>query len=217
MLRALLIFAILQVLISAQADTIKAKPLFELAVDYSQQHRFASCRRDRSGALYKSCYDARKLYEAALLRAKSENKPLMIIWGFDECPGCRFLESREFNPANPWLTDRFSRWALSPTQRAGLSNEGHDLEVLLLRINSRSASGEQLSQDLGVLKMARERGGRRVWSPFITMTNPVTGELVSQASMRGNEQPCNRWDEFALNLEDLGYIPSDPGYERRIC
>lgn len=217
MLRAFFISALLTFAIPAQADSAKGQPLFELAVDYSTLQRQISCRRDRPGALYKSCYDAREVYDAALLRAKSENKPLMIIWGFDECSACRFMESREFNPASPWMTDRFSQWALSPTQQAGLPQQGLDLEILLLRINSRSASGEQLSKDLGVLKMAQERGGRRVWSPFITMTNPTTGKLVSQASMRGNEQPCNRWDEFALNLEALGYIPSDPSYERRIC
>ncbi|MEO1642990.1 MAG: thioredoxin family protein [Pseudomonadota bacterium] len=217
MLRALFILALLTFAMPAQADTAKGQPLFNLAVDYSKLQRQVSCRRDAAGALYKRCYDARQSYDAALARAKAENKPLMIIWGFDECSACRFMESREFNPASPWMTGRFAQWALSPAQRAGLSNEGLNLEILLLRINSRSPSGQKLSRELGVLKMARERGGRRVWSPFITMTNPVTGKLVSQASMRGNEQPCNRYDEFALNLEDLGYIPADPGYERRIC
>ena len=217
MLRALIIFALMPFLALAHADAPKGQPLFDLAVDYTQLETIPGCYPDQAGALYLRCYDARTSYETALARAKAEQKPLMIIWGFDQCPACRFLEAKEFNPAEPWMTDRFAQWALSPTQKAGLSNEGRDLEILLLRINSRAPSGETLSKDLGVYDMARERGGRRVWSPFITMTDPTTGKLVSQASMRGNEQPCNRWDEYALNLEDLGYIPADPAYERRIC
>lgn len=217
MLRALLIFALFIGVMPAMADAPKGQKLFELAVDYNKLERLPYCSEHRTDALYRRCYNAQTVYDAALARAKAEQKPLMIIWGFDACSACRFLEAKQFSPADPWMTGRFSQWALSPTQRAGLSNDGRDLEILLLRINSRSPSGEQLSKDLGVYDMARKRGGRRVWSPFITMTDPATGKLVSQASMRGNEQPCNRYDEFALNLEDLGFIPSDPGYERRIC
>lgn len=217
MLRIILFMALLPFLQAAYADAPKGQPLFDLAVDYNVLEQLPYCSEHRPDALYRRCYEARMVYDAALARAKAEQKPLMIIWGFDACSACRFLEAKQFNPSDPWMTGRFSQWALSPQQRAGLSNDGRDLEILLLRINSRSPSGEQLSKDLGVYDMARSRGGRRVWSPFITMTDPATGKLVSQASMRGNEQPCNRSDEFAMNLEDLGYIPADPSYVRRIC
>lgn len=217
MIRAIILFALLPLFSAAHATTPSSKPLFELAVDYTKLKRIPICYRDTEGALYPRCYKAEDAYNAALARAKAENKPLMIIWGFDECSACRFLENREFNPAEPWMTDRFATWALSEKQADSLGNNGNDLEILLLRINSRSPSGQALSKKLGVYKIARDRGGRRVWSPFITMTNPATGQLVTQTSMRANQQPCNRWDEYALNLEDLGYIPSDDSYERRIC
>ncbi|MEM1389985.1 MAG: hypothetical protein AAGG45_02810 [Pseudomonadota bacterium] len=217
MVRTFFMIAILSVLAQAKADAPNERPLFELAVDYSTLERNPVCRRDAEGALYKRCYNARSVYQAASQRAEAENKPLMTIWGFDECSACQFLETREFNPDDPWKTDRFAQWALSPKQKAGLSNQGRDLKILLVRINSQSPSGQRLAEDLGILDLARERGGRRVWSPFITMTDTASGKIVSQASMRGGEQPCNRWDEFALNLEALGFIPSDPSYERRIC
>ncbi|MEM7492814.1 MAG: hypothetical protein AAF296_05490 [Pseudomonadota bacterium] len=215
MLRAVLISVVLS--IAAHADATDTEPLFELAVDYSELERNPLCQRDAEGALYKRCYDSTEIYQAAFKRAQTENKPLMTIWGFDECSACQFLETREFNPDDPWTTGRFAQWALSPKQKSSLSNQGRDLEILLVRINSRSPSGQKLAEDLGVLDMARERGGRRVWSPFITMSDPMSDQIVSQASMRGGEQPCHRWDEFALNLEALGFIPVDTSYERSIC
>jgi hypothetical protein len=217
MLRALIIFALTPFLALAQADAPKGKQLFDLAVDYTTFQTIPGCYPDRPGALYFRCYDASQAYSAGLARAEAENRPLMVIWGFDECPACRYLESTEFNPAEPWMTKRFAQWALSPTQKASLGNDGQDLKILLLRINSRTPSGEKLAEDLGVDQMARDQGGRRIWSPFITMTHAETGKIVSQASMLPNQQPCNRWDEYALNLEGLGFIPADESYERRIC
>lgn len=217
MIRALLLSVLMPLFTVSHADAPNSQPLFDLAVDYSELDRLPSCYRDREGALYPNCYDAREVYDSAIEHAERDNLPLMIIWGFDECSACRYLESKEFNPADPWMTDRFAQWALSPKQKAALGQNGQNLKILLLRINSRAPSGKQLAKDLGVDQMARDRGGRRIWSPFITMTNPATGAIVSQASMQPNQQPCNRWDEYAVNLEDLGYIPEDDGFERRIC
>jgi hypothetical protein len=203
MIRAALLLALLPLIGMASANTPTAKPLFDMAVNYSGVKTVPGC--------YKG--DQAK----ALARAKAEGKPLMIVWGFDECSACRYFESKEMNASNPWTTERFGRFALSDSQKASLSNNGSDLEILLLRINSRTKSGTKLSKDLGIYDEARKRGGRRVWSPFITMTNPTTGEWATQGSMLPNQQPCNRWDEYAMSLEDLGYIPEDESYARRIC
>ena len=200
---------------TAQAEA--AKPLFKLATDYSQLKTIPGCYPDAPNALYYRCYDAREAYDNALARAKSENKPLMIVWGFDECSACRYFESQEFNPSKPWMTDRFAQWTLSETHKQALGNGGLDLEILLLRLNIRAESGLALAAELGVRDLALSRGGHRVWSPFITMTHPQTEQFVSQASMRAGEQPCNRWDEYALNLEALGLIPVDESFLRRIC
>lgn len=218
MIRAALLLALLPLIGMASANSPTAKPLFDMAVNYSGMKTVPGCYKgDQATALYKRCYNAKTVYDKALARAKAEGKPLMIVWGFDECSACRYFESKEMNASNPWTTERFGRFALSDSQKASLSNNGSDLEILLLRINSRTKSGTKLSKDLGIYDEARKRGGRRVWSPFITMTNPTTGEWATQGSMLPNQQPCNRWDEYAMSLEDLGYIPEDESYVRRIC
>lgn len=217
MIRALILIALLPLMAFTDGQSNAGKPLFKLAADYARLQTIPGCYPDQAGALYFRCYAAHDAYHSALSRAKAENKPLMVVWGFDECPGCRYFESKEMNPANPWMTGKFAQWTLSDLQKAGLSNGGRDLEILLVRLNIRSKSGLALAEELGVKDMALARGGHRVWSPFITMTHPETEQIVSQASMQPGKQPCNRWDEYALNLEALGFIPEDKSFLRRIC
>lgn len=217
MIRALLILALLPLMAFNQNSGPVGQPLFKLAVDYSQSPSIPGCYPDQAGTLYYRCYESKALYQKALQRAKAENKPLMVVWGFDQCPGCRYFESKELNPADPWMTGKFAQWTLSDGQKAAMKNNGLDLEILLLRLHIREDHGKAFAAELGVLDIAKARGGHRVWSPFITMTHPVTEKLVSQASMRPGRQPCNRWDEYAMNLEDLGIIPENTEFERRIC
>ncbi|MCA8892982.1 MAG: hypothetical protein KDA56_14450, partial [Hyphomonas sp.] len=66
--------------------------LFEKAVNYIAFQPIEGCTGERAKPTYFKCLDARELYDAAVIRAEEENRPLMIVWGFDECPSCMKLE-----------------------------------------------------------------------------------------------------------------------------
>ena len=70
--------------------------LFVEAVDYTKFEPIDGCTRDREEAIYKGCLRPRELYDAALTTARGMKRPLMIVWGFDECPGCQSFEARYF-------------------------------------------------------------------------------------------------------------------------
>ena len=191
--------------------------LFEKAVDYAGFQPIEGCTGERARPTYFKCLDARQLYDAAISRAKEEGRPLMIVWGFDECPSCMALEKTELSGRNAWTEERFLAEALTPAQRAAALESQEDYRILTLKIDVRRPSGEALAEELGVTDIARERGWPSVWTPFITLTNAETGTLVSQAAFQQGARPCERSDEFVINLVEAGFLPEDTSRDRPMC
>ena len=191
--------------------------VFEKAVDYAAFQPIEGCTGERAKPTYFKCLDPRQLYDAAFSRAQEEGRPLMIVWGFDECPSCMALEKTELSGKKAWTVDRFLKDALTPAQREAALASQDDYRILNLKIDVRRPSGNALAEELGVTAIARERGFDRIRTPFITLTNTETGVLVSQAEREAGARPCNRADEFVLNLVEAGFLPDDPSRERRKC
>lgn len=57
-------------------------PIFSFAAD---------C--DDSGKIYRHCADQKKIYEAAMEKAKAEKQMLMLSFGADWCPWCRSVHT----------------------------------------------------------------------------------------------------------------------------
>jgi hypothetical protein len=191
--------------------------VFEKAVDYAAFQPIEGCKGERAKPTYFKCLDARELYDAALNRAEEEDRPLMIVWGFDECPSCMKLEKTELSGRNAWTVDRFLKDALTPAQRKAALASQEDFRILTLKIDVRRPSGAALAEEIGVTGIAQSRGFDRIRTPFITLTNADTGALVSQAELGEGFRPCNRADEFVLNLVEAGFLPDDPSRDRRMC
>lgn len=213
--------SLLTALVLAACGTEAAAPqgplVFEKVVDPSAFQPIEGCTGERAKPTYFKCLDARQLYEAAYSRAQQEDRPLMIVWGFDECPSCKKLEKTELSGRKAWTVDHFLKDALTPAQRKAALASQEDYRILTLKIDIRRPSGEALAEEIGVTRIARERGYDRVRTPFITLTNTNTGVLVSQAELGQGFRPCTRADEFVLNLIEAGFLPDDPSRERRKC
>ena len=194
-----------------------SKPLFVSAIDYADFEAAPGCTADVADATYRACIDPRALYAAAIESAKEADNPLMVIWGFEECPYCKKFAAEEMNPESPRLISDFVGNTLSEAQRASLPNSGKDFQISVLHLHVRAPLGEALAEQLGVTDIARSRGWHRVWSPFVTFTRPGSHEFVAQTQFQQGEKPCNYVDDFAISLEQLGYIPADESKERPMC
>ena len=95
-------------------------PLFVPAVDYADFTPAPGCAADVPDATYRACIDPRALYAAAIESAQAADNPLMVIWGFEECPYCKKFAAEEMNPENPRTIADFVTNTLSDTQRESL-------------------------------------------------------------------------------------------------
>lgn len=193
------------------------EPLFVPAVDYADFTAAPGCRADAPDATYRVCIDPRALYAAAIESAAEAGNPLMVIWGFEECPYCKKFAQEEMNPDNPRTIEDFVGNTLSDSQRASLPNDGADFQISVLHLHVRAPMGEALAEQLGVTDIARSRGWHRVWSPFVTFTRPGSHTFVAQTQFQQGEKPCEYVDDFAISLEQLGYIPADDSKVRPMC
>ena len=212
-----LLFGGLIIAACSQADSSSGKPLFVPAVDYADFEAAPGCTADVPDATYRACIDPRALYTAAIEAANEADNPLMVIWGFEECPYCKKFAAEEMNPENPRLISDFVNNTLSDSQRASLPDNGKDFQISVLHLHVRAPIGEALAEQLGVTDIARSRGWHRVWSPFVTFTRPGTHQFVAQTQFQQGEKPCNYVDDFAISLQQLGYIPEDASKERPMC
>lgn len=193
------------------------KPLFVAAVDYADFTPAAGCTVDVPNATYRVCIDPAALYAAAVSSAQAADNPLMVIWGFEECPFCKKFAQEEMNPKNPRTIADFVTNTLSKSQRQSLPNAGKDFQISVLHLHVRAPAGEALAERFGVTDIARERGWHRVWSPFVTFTRPGSDTFVAQTQFEQGEKPCEYVDDFAISLEQLGYIPADGSRVREMC
>jgi len=205
-------------LVSACSQSTNAKdPLFVDAINYADFTPAAGCSADVPDATYRACINPDALYAAAVESAQAADNPLMVVWGFEECPYCKKFAQEELNPENPRSIGDFVGNTLSSKQRKSLPNNGADFQVSVLHLHVRAPAGAALAERLGVTDIARERGWHRVWSPFVTFTRPGSDTFVAQTQFEQGEKPCAYVDDFAISLEQLGYIPSDASREREMC
>lgn len=206
-------------LVSACGENTRAsdRPLFVPAVDYADFTPAPGCTLDVGEATYRACLDPRALYAAAVESAKAADNPLMVVWGFEECPYCQKFKAEEMNPDNPRTIADFVTNTLSAAQRDSLPNSGKDFQISVLHIHVRTPDGASLAEALGVTDIARERGWHRVWSPFVSFTRPGSNTFVAQTQFQQGEKPCHYVDDFAISLEQLGYIPGDDSKIREMC
>ena len=192
-------------------------PLFVPAVDYADFTPDAGCTADVSDATYRACIDPGALYTAAVRSASDAGNPLMVIWGFQECPYCKKFAQDEMDPDNPRMVSDFVSNTLSKKQKNSLPNKGSDFQISVLHLHVRAPAGAALAERLGITDIARERGWHRVWSPFVSFTRPGSDIFVAQTQFEQGEKPCAYVDDFAISLEQLGYVPEDSTKSRPMC
>ncbi|MEM7330191.1 MAG: hypothetical protein AAF437_15720 [Pseudomonadota bacterium] len=216
-IRTGLALAVTIILAACGGSTVSDKPLFVAAIDYADFTPAAGCTADVPDATYRACLDPRALYAAAVESAQAADNPLMVIWGFEECPYCKKFAAEEMNPENPRTVADFVTNTLTASQRDSLPKAGKDFQISVLHLHVRAPDGASLAEALGVTDIARERGWHRVWSPFVTFTRPGSNTFVAQTQFQQGEKPCNYVDDFAISLEQLGYVPADATKERPMC
>ena len=202
---------------SGQTSIDPDQPLFVPAIDYADFTPAAGCTADIADATYRACIDPNALYAAAVQSATDADNPLMVIWGFEECPYCKKFAQDEMDPNNPRTTRDFVTNTLSKTQRNSLPNKGADFQISVLHLHVRAPAGAALAERLGVTDIARERGWHRVWSPFVTFTRPGSDTFVAQTQFEQGEKPCAYVDDFAISLQQLDYVPADATKSRPMC
>ena len=195
-----------------------AEPLFEPAVDYETVPRISGCQEEPVRVVkYHGCRESKALYEKALARAKSQNTPLMVIFGFNKCPYCIVLERSIFDTSNPVRGVHVARYFAKPALAQYLKQRA-PIKIPVLRLHARSEHGLKLADELGITEMAKERGWHRVWSPFVVFIDPVSGKMTSQSKWEAEEIYCDWAMNVAVSLEQIGLLPSGEPYQpRRRC
>ncbi len=193
-------------------------PIFEPALDYTAIPKKAKCKEERPGRTrYHRCRDSAQIYARAKQNARAKNQPLMVVFGFDSCPSCAALDREIFNPKRPVETRDVIQYFTGPEIKDYLDND-RPLTISVVRIHARSKHGLRLADDLGVTKMAEDRGWYRVWSPFLLFVNPVSGQLHSESYWESKQGYCNYGAIIAVSIEGIGMAkPGTPYQERRRC
>lgn len=199
-------------------DALLASPLFEPAVEYTEIPKLADCKeRTLRVPKYHKCRNSSKIYAQALANAKAKNQPLMVIFGFDSCPGCRRIHKQVFHPKHPMRNADIIKFLSKPAINSYVL-QNTPMKISVVRIHTRSKHGLKLADDLGVTKMAIARGSRRVWSPFIVFINPHSGHMASESYLRPKERYCDWGADFAASVESIGMVQVGTAYaERKRC
>jgi len=191
--------------------------LFVDAVDYSAMEPEGGCAADPARAIYHACIDSETLYEAALASAKERGTPLLVVWGFNECPYCKVFDGENFNPDAPWKTADFIK-KLTPGQRGAMTPEARqDFQISVVRLHGRTEHGLAFADKIGVTDLARERGWHRVWSPFIMVVDPETRQIHTEEKWNAQWSFCESASEFIVNLVAIGALPDDGGHAWEMC
>ena len=191
--------------------------LFVDAVDYAAMQPEGGCPGDPADAIYHACIDTETLYEAALTSAKERGTPLMVVWGFNECPYCKVFDGENFNPDAPWKTADFIK-KLTPAQRDAMSAETKsNFQISIVRLHARTPNGLAFADKIGVTDMARARGWHRVWSPFIMVVDPETRAIHTEEKWNAQWSFCESASEFIVNLVAIGALPDDGGHVWDMC
>ncbi len=206
------------VLLSNAKTQFLNAPLFEDAVSYTAAVKLPNCEpRNGPDTVYHECLDSRALYDSALKAAADKSQPLMVIFGFDECPACQEMDTRLFSKSPQTKKDLTD--FVSDTANTQIRANKSAPTISVLRVHIRNENGIALAKDIGALKIAKDRGAERLWSPFIIMVDPKTDTLHSEESWVGRDYHCYGYmSEIAASLEALNVLPTGQlPYTREMC
>lgn len=203
---------------SAPVDDLLKTPVFAEALDYGKIPDIERCTSPNPRQeIYFYCKDSAKIYARALDNAKTQGNPLMVIFGFDNCPSCRVMDQAIFNPGRP-LTNGDIVQFLSTEAIKTYVGAKEPMTINVVRIHSRSDHGLKLATEIGATQMALDRGWHRVWSPFILFVNPDSGKTHSESYWEAEEQFCDWRAELATNLEGIDMaVKGNPFTARKKC
>lgn len=187
---------------SVYATDLKS-PLFESDFDYDTVSSLQNCVQSVTPRTkYFKCRNSTELFETAKEWAKSSDQPLMVIFGFDECPSCQALEQVYFGRKEPITKEMFLPF-VSDAQR-----QTTDIPTIsVVRIHIRNENAEALVKRLGLVDYAESKNWHRLWSPFIVLFDPKTGEWHSEETWDSEIVYCyDAIAEIAVSLEELGFM-----------
>ena len=187
---------------ASHAQDLKA-PLFDTNFDYDAVSTLANCnQRVTPRTKYFKCKNSAELFDAAKDWAKTSDQPLMIIFGFDECPSCQAIEHLYFGRKEPISKEMFIPF-ISDTQA-----KTKDIPTIsVARIHIRNENAEALVKRPGLVDYAESKNWHRLWSPFIVLFDPKTGEWHSEETWDSEIVYCyDAIAEIAVSLEKLGYM-----------
>jgi len=187
--------------------------VFTPAVTYTDFALIPNCKEEPVREVrYHACRDSRAIYKAALANAKRQGKPLMVTFGFNKCPYCKVLDADIHNPAKPVTSNRVTQYF------AASAKPDAPFTLPTVRLHARSEHGLRLADELGMTKMANDRGWHRVWSPFVVFVNPETGAMASESLWESKEIHCDWAANIAVSLENIGMLTrGEGGAERKRC
>ena len=187
---------------ASHAQDLKA-PLFDTNFDYDAVSTLPNCnQRVTPRTKYFKCKNSAELFVAAKDWAKASNQPLMVIFGFDECPSCQAIEQLYFGRKEPISKEMFIPFV------SDIQAKTKDIPTIsVARIHIRNENAEALVKRLGLVDYAESKNWHRLWSPFIVLFDPKTGEWHSEETWDSEIVYCyDAIAEIAVSLEKLGYM-----------
>ena len=187
---------------ASHAQDLKA-PLFDTNFDYDAVSTLPNCnQRVTPRTKYFKCKNSAELFVAAKDWAKASNQPLMVIFGFDECPSCQAIEQLYFGRKEPISKEMFIPFV------SDIQAKTKDIPTIsVARIHIRNENAEAMVKRLGLVDYAESKNWHRLWSPFIVLFDPKTGEWHSEETWDSEIVYCyDAIAEIAVSLEELGYM-----------
>ena len=187
---------------ASHAQDLKA-PLFDTNFDYDAVSTLPNCnQRVTPRTKYFKCKNSAELFVAAKDWAKASNQPLMVIFGFDECPSCQAIEQLYFGRKEPISKEMFIPFV------SDIQAKTKDIPTIsVARIHIRNENAEAMVKRLGLVDYAESKNWHRLWSPFIVLFDPKTGEWHSEETWDSEIVYCyDAIAEIAVSLEKLGYM-----------
>ena len=187
---------------SSHAQDLKA-PLFDTNFDYDAVSMLPNCnQRVTPRTKYFKCKNSAELFVAAKDWAKASDQPLMVIFGFDECPSCQAIEQLYFGRKEPISKEMFIPFV------SDIQAKTKDIPTIsVARIHIRNENAEAMVKRLGLVDYAESKNWHRLWSPFIVLFDPKTGEWHSEETWDSEIVYCyDAIAEIAVSLEELGYM-----------
>lgn len=156
---------------------------------------------------YHACRDSGQIYANALTNATAKGQPLMVIFGFDSCPGCKAMHKQVFDPKHPTTHADIVKYLSKPALNAYILSE-QSLKISVVRIHAKSEHGRALAKSLGILK-----DGGRLRSPLLLYVNSQTGQhYVAPPTLAPY---CDWGADFAAGLEEIGVVQTGQPYVAR--